>query len=155
MGAYTPLEWLPKTLPTTSWSRSWPVLKEMADRGTPSTGVLYCGLTVTNKGIQVIEFNARFGDPNPAGVGATQDSAGPIAQGGRRRQTAGHLPNHYIPRPQCRGCGDGRRRVPGSATSRRPDHRGSRSRKAGGCSILHAGTTADPAVSSRPPEDDS
>src|SRR5690625_7980974 len=40
-----------------------PVLKEMAERGIPFTGVLYCGLAVTRNGIQVIEFNARFGDP--------------------------------------------------------------------------------------------
>lgn len=64
MGAYTPLEWLPENFTDDVMEQvARPVLKEMADRGTPFTGVLYCGLTVTNKGIQVIEFNARFGDP--------------------------------------------------------------------------------------------
>lgn len=64
MGAYTPLDWLPKGFTDEVMERvARPVLAEMADRGTPFTGVLYCGLAVTSKGIQVIEFNARFGDP--------------------------------------------------------------------------------------------
>jgi phosphoribosylamine--glycine ligase len=40
-----------------------PVVREMARRGTPFTGVLYVGLALTSRGIRVIEFNARFGDP--------------------------------------------------------------------------------------------
>lgn len=64
MGAYTPLDWLPENFSQDVMEQvARPVLKEMADRGTPFTGVLYCGLAVTQKGIQVIEFNARFGDP--------------------------------------------------------------------------------------------
>ena len=64
MGAYTPLEWLPEHFTDDVMEQvARPVLQEMADRGTPFTGVLYCGLAVTKKGIQVIEFNARFGDP--------------------------------------------------------------------------------------------
>ena len=64
MGAYTPLPWLPEGFTDEVMERvARPVLAEMADRGTPFTGVLYCGLAVTSNGIQVIEFNARFGDP--------------------------------------------------------------------------------------------
>ncbi|GAA4117685.1 phosphoribosylamine--glycine ligase [Enteractinococcus coprophilus] len=64
MGAYTPLEWLPENFTEDVMAQvARPVLAEMAERGTPFTGVLYCGLAVTKKGIQVIEFNARFGDP--------------------------------------------------------------------------------------------
>ena len=64
MGAYTPLDWLPEGFTNEVMERvARPVLAEMADRGTPFTGVLYCGLALTSKGIQVIEFNARFGDP--------------------------------------------------------------------------------------------
>ncbi len=64
MGAYTPLDWLPETFTQDVLEQvARPVLAEMANRGTPFTGVLYCGLAVTKKGIQVIEFNARFGDP--------------------------------------------------------------------------------------------
>ena len=35
----------------------------MARRGTPFIGLLYCGLAMTSKGIRVVEFNVRFGDP--------------------------------------------------------------------------------------------
>ena len=40
-----------------------PVITEMARRGTPFRGLLYCGLAMTSKGIRVVEFNVRFGDP--------------------------------------------------------------------------------------------
>ena len=40
-----------------------PTIREMANRGTPFVGVLFCGLAVTRRGVRVIEFNARFGDP--------------------------------------------------------------------------------------------
>jgi phosphoribosylamine--glycine ligase len=40
-----------------------PVLGEMAARGTPYRGTLYCGIMIGARGVQVVEFNARFGDP--------------------------------------------------------------------------------------------
>jgi len=40
-----------------------PVLKGMKERGTPYSGVLYCGLMIHDGEPSVIEFNARFGDP--------------------------------------------------------------------------------------------
>ena len=40
-----------------------PVLAELASRGAPYTGVLYAGLILTSDGPKVLEFNARFGDP--------------------------------------------------------------------------------------------
>jgi phosphoribosylamine--glycine ligase len=40
-----------------------PVVDEMRERGTPFHGVLYGGLILTADGPRVIEFNARFGDP--------------------------------------------------------------------------------------------
>jgi phosphoribosylamine--glycine ligase len=40
-----------------------PVIDGMAAEGAPYTGILYCGLMMTAKGPQVLEFNCRFGDP--------------------------------------------------------------------------------------------
>jgi phosphoribosylamine--glycine ligase len=40
-----------------------PVVSGMAEEGMPYTGVLYCGLMMTARGPQVLEFNCRFGDP--------------------------------------------------------------------------------------------
>ena len=64
MGAYSPLPWAPPTLVEEVMERvARPVVREMARRGTPFVGVLYCGLALTSRGVRVIEFNARFGDP--------------------------------------------------------------------------------------------
>lgn len=40
-----------------------PTLRGMAQEGNPYTGVLYCGLMITEDGPKVVEFNCRFGDP--------------------------------------------------------------------------------------------
>jgi phosphoribosylamine--glycine ligase len=45
-----------------------PTVKGMADEETPFTGVLYCGLMMTARGPQVLEFNARFGDPETQAI---------------------------------------------------------------------------------------
>lgn len=64
MGAYSPLDWAPQGLVDDVVARiAQPVVDEMARRGTPFTGVLYVGLALTARGPRVIEFNARFGDP--------------------------------------------------------------------------------------------
>jgi phosphoribosylamine--glycine ligase len=70
MGAYSPLPWL-----TDRWGSeasfvdevldtvALPTVRALEAEGTPFIGLLYCGLIVTEHGIRVIEFNARFGDP--------------------------------------------------------------------------------------------
>jgi phosphoribosylamine--glycine ligase len=64
MGAYAPLPWAPADLvPRILREVVHPVLAEMTARGTPFTGLLYVGLALTEQGPKVIEFNARFGDP--------------------------------------------------------------------------------------------
>ena len=64
MGAYSPLPWLEDTfVDTVTTTIAQPVIDELAHRGTPFIGLLYCGLIMTGDGIKVIEFNARFGDP--------------------------------------------------------------------------------------------
>ncbi len=64
MGAYTPLTWAPDGLVDDLMTTVvTPTVNELARRGMPYTGVLYAGLALTSKGPKVIEFNARFGDP--------------------------------------------------------------------------------------------
>ena len=64
MGAYSPLDWAPEGLVDDVVARvAQPVVDEMHRRGTPFAGVLYVGLALTPRGPRVIEFNARFGDP--------------------------------------------------------------------------------------------
>jgi len=40
-----------------------PTIDELARRGARFVGLLYCGLALTSRGLRVVEFNARFGDP--------------------------------------------------------------------------------------------
>lgn len=64
MGAYSPLPWLPEGFIEDITTRiAQPTIDELARRGTPFVGLLYCGLIITDAGVKVIEFNARFGDP--------------------------------------------------------------------------------------------
>ena len=64
MGAYSPLPWLPEGfVEEVERTVAQPTVDELARLGEPFVGLLYCGLIVTERGIRVIEFNARFGDP--------------------------------------------------------------------------------------------
>jgi len=64
MGAYSPLPWLPAGfIDEVERGVALPTIQELARLGAPFIGLLYCGLIVTERGIRVIEFNARFGDP--------------------------------------------------------------------------------------------
>ncbi|MCA0180260.1 MAG: phosphoribosylamine--glycine ligase [Actinobacteria bacterium] len=64
MGAYSPLDWAPVGLVEEVVERvAKPTIRQMALLGMPFAGVLYVGLALTARGPRVIEFNARFGDP--------------------------------------------------------------------------------------------
>jgi phosphoribosylamine---glycine ligase len=64
MGAYSPLPWLPANfIEEVEEKVALPTINELARLGAPFIGLLYCGLIITKRGIRVIEFNARFGDP--------------------------------------------------------------------------------------------
>ena len=64
MGAYAPLPWAPAGLAEEVLDTVIrPAVAELRRRGTPYAGLLYAGLALTAAGIRVVEFNARFGDP--------------------------------------------------------------------------------------------
>ncbi|MDQ1577544.1 MAG: phosphoribosylamine---glycine ligase [Microbacteriaceae bacterium] len=64
MGAYSPLPWLPAGfVDEVIETIALPTVRQLAEEQTPFIGLLYCGLILTENGIRVIEFNARFGDP--------------------------------------------------------------------------------------------
>jgi phosphoribosylamine--glycine ligase len=70
MGAYSPLPWLAEPyggeqafVDLVTREVAEPVIRQLDAEGTPFIGLLYAGLILTADGVQVIEFNARFGDP--------------------------------------------------------------------------------------------
>jgi phosphoribosylamine--glycine ligase len=64
MGAYAPLPWAPPHLVDDVLATVLqPTVDELARRGEPFSGLLYAGLALTAGGVRVVEFNARFGDP--------------------------------------------------------------------------------------------
>jgi len=75
MGAYTPLPWAPDDLVAQVQERVLqPTVDEMAKRGARFAGLLYAGLALTSRGMRVVEFNARFGDPETQPLMALLDS---------------------------------------------------------------------------------
>ncbi|MET3769791.1 phosphoribosylamine--glycine ligase [Marisediminicola sp. UYEF4] len=69
MGSYSPLPWLPEGfVDEVIDTIAIPTVRQLAAEQTPFIGLLYCGLIVTDHGIRVIEFNARFGDPETQAV---------------------------------------------------------------------------------------
>ncbi|WP_069813881.1 phosphoribosylamine--glycine ligase [Streptomyces sp. TP-A0874] len=64
MGAYSPLPWAePGLVDEVRHKVLQPTVDELRRRGMPFSGLLYAGLAITSRGVRVIEFNARFGDP--------------------------------------------------------------------------------------------
>lgn len=78
MGAYSPLPWLPggteAFVDEITRTVALPTVRRLEAEGTPFVGLLYCGLIVTERGVRVIEFNARFGDPETQVVLARLES---------------------------------------------------------------------------------
>ena len=105
-----------------------PTIDLMAERGTPFSGLLYAGLALTSRGLRVVEFNARFGDPETQVVLALLRTplAGRAARRGPRDPRRGRRP------PVAPGLGGHRRAgrpgLPRGPDDRRRPHRGARRR---------------------------
>ena len=64
MGAYSPAPVMTREIYEETLERViWPTVRGLAARGTPYQGVLYAGLMLTTDGPKLVEYNARFGDP--------------------------------------------------------------------------------------------
>ena len=75
MGAYTPVAWFTKAMQQQVVTEiATPIIAELKNQGREFIGVLYCGLINTAAGLKVIEFNARFGDPETQVVLSTMTS---------------------------------------------------------------------------------
>ncbi len=146
MGAYAPLPWAPPGLAGEVLSAViQPAITELSRRGTPYRGLLYAGLALTPAGLRVVEFNARFGDPETqvvlellrtplAGLLAAA-AAGSLAGAGPRRWADGAAVTVVL-------AAEG---YPG--TPARGDVIGGipEAERAGAAYILHAGTALDEA----------
>jgi phosphoribosylamine--glycine ligase len=99
MGAYAPLPWAPADLVDTVLSGVvHPTLAELRRRGTPFAGLLYVGLAITAGGPEVIEFNARFGDPETQSVLALLETPlGGLLHAAATGALAGHPPLQWRP----------------------------------------------------------
>lgn len=75
MGAYSPVPQISDAIVQEAYEKVVvPTVEAMAAEGTPFTGILYAGLILTEEGPKVIEFNARFGDPEAQVVLPRMDS---------------------------------------------------------------------------------
>ena len=121
-----------------------PAVDEMRRRGTPFAGVLYVGLALTPRGPRVIEFNARFGDPETQVVlarlrtplGGLLLAAAHGRAATRRRRCAGRTSAAVTVVVAADN-------YPGTPAHRRPDHRAGRPAGRARGYVLHAGTARD------------
>ena len=140
MGAYTPLPWAPDGLVDEVLERVLqPTVDELGRRGTNFAGLLYAGLALTSRGVKVIEFNARFGDPETQPLLALLDS--PL---GVLLKAAADGVLHEVAPPRWKS-GTALAVVMASAgypeSSRSGDViTGTKDAEAAGCDVIHAGT---------------
>ena len=99
MGAYAPLPWAPDGLVDDAVKLiAQPVVDELARRGSAFAGLLYAGLVLTADGLKVIEFNARFGDPETQVVlPLLETPLGGLLDAAARGELAGHEPLRWRP----------------------------------------------------------
>ena len=142
MGAVSPLPDLPDDEAEAILDRFHrPVLAELARRGTPFRGALYAGLMLTADGPRLLEFNARFGDPETQAIlprlaaplgplllaaapAARLDERRPIADPARARRRRSSSPRRAIP-----GAPAGPEPIEGLERAPRPRARSSSTRR--------------------------
>jgi phosphoribosylamine--glycine ligase len=144
MGAYAPLPWAPPTLAAEVLaSVIQPAVDQMRRRGTPYRGLLYAGLSLTAAGVRVVEFNARFGDPETQVVLGRLASplAGPLTEAASG-SLAGAGPLRWAPRASVTVviAAEG---YPAAPVKGDPIDGIDDAERIPGAHVLHAGTAAD------------
>ena len=124
MGAYTPLTWLPEGfVEEVLRDVLQPTVDELARRGVPFQGLLYAGLALTARGVRVVEFNARFGDPETQPLLALLDSPLSPLLVGAATGTLHDVPTAGLEARCRRDGGDGQPRLPRDLLLRRRHRR--------------------------------
>ena len=142
MGAYAPLPWAPPDLAARVITEVIePAIAELRRRGTPYQGLLYAGVALTDAGVNVIEFNARFGDPEtqvildrlatPLGGLLAAAATGDLASAGEPRSTDGSAVTVVIASAG----------YPAQPVIGEEIHNIDKAERIPGAYILHAGTT--------------
>ncbi|HEX6516638.1 MAG TPA: phosphoribosylamine--glycine ligase [Nocardioidaceae bacterium] len=144
MGAYAPLPWAPADLVEQVTERVLrPTVDEMVRRGTPFQGLLYAGLALTRDGVKVVEFNARFGDPETQPLLALLES--PL--GGLLRAAAESRLDEVGPLKWRDGAAVAvvvaAHGYPGTPRTGDPVHGVFRADAVDGVDVIHAGTATD------------
>ncbi|GAA2526740.1 phosphoribosylamine--glycine ligase [Rarobacter incanus] len=145
MGAYSPLPWAPADLTEIVMDRvARPTIAAMANRGTPFAGVLYCGLALTSRGVRVVEFNARFGDPETQVVLSRLQT--PLSQllVASARGTIGQLPALQWKDQAAVTVVVAAHGYPGEVRAGDPITGTDAAARVPGVHVLHAGTALDP-----------
>jgi hypothetical protein len=124
MGAYAPVpEVGPDAVDRVVREIMEPVLQALARQGTPFVGVLYAGLMWTERGPFVLEFNARFGDPEAQAILPLLETGFAGGAGGLRGGPSRRCRAALVPRRLRHGGPGGpgiSRPGPGGASHRRP-----------------------------------
>ena len=140
MGAYSPLPWAPAGLVEEVVAPSCsPTVDELRRRGTPFVGLVYAGLALTPRGSRVIEFNARFGDPETQVVLARLRTPLGGLLYAAATGTPGRRPAAAVVRRRGRRWWS-RPRTTRRCPDRRPDRWPGRRRRGRRRDVLHAGT---------------
>jgi phosphoribosylamine--glycine ligase len=128
-----------------------PTVRGMAEEDTPFVGVLYCGLMMTARGPQVLEFNARFGDPETQAILLRLESdlvdALEACVDGRLAETELRWSSRRI------GLRGGQfRGLSGQLQDRLSHHRPQRAAQVPGVQVFHSGTARWRTANCSPPE---
>jgi len=121
----------------------WPTLKGLAAEGRPFTGVLYAGLMLTDSGPKILEFNARFGDPEAEVIlPRLQSDLAALLMAASRGELEGITPLEVKPEA-CVGvvlCSAG---YPAGFTTGKPISGLNEAARLPGVEIFHSGTARD------------